>query len=81
MEKDTRLATLSAELADEMAKRIAIEAELAALQAKLAARQAELATASAKAEAGVQRVTAMEGSTSWRVTAPLRAMAAKLKGA
>ena len=56
-----------------------LQAELHAATARVDALTSELAQSEARAAAHAKRVAALEASTLWRLTAPMRAMAAKLK--
>ena len=58
----------------------ALETETAALRAESAALAAEAAALRARLAAAGAEITALRGSTSWRLTAPLRALARRLRG-
>jgi FkbM family methyltransferase len=71
-----QLAARDAELAQTQQQLAARDAELAQTQQQLAARDTELIQTQQQVSAAESRIAALLASTSWRLTAPVRAMAA-----
>jgi hypothetical protein len=73
-EMTTELRQRGAEMNEQRAQLVALQAHLVPLQAHLAALQATVTDTMRKNEQANQEIAGMLRSTSWRVTAPLRAL-------